>query len=391
MSELNPIKTLPLLLKPIRGKVRVWQIRVVDKGDFAVIQTEYGQQGSKITVTEKEVKSGKNIGRSNETTPYQQALLEAKAAWTLVKKDGYVEDLTTFKPTMKPMSYHTFMDNLKKVTWPAITQPKLEGIHCVVRRCGNSIAYMSRELNLFSTLDYMTDHLLAILEDGEEVSMELYAHDTTDLTAKGVPDHLRVSYIQRVYFEDIVSLVKDPDSEELRRILLKGYVFDLNSPNIPVERRLEVLSHRIEMLQDDSPIIAVPFYEVDSLEEFLEMHEEFKQDGYEGSVYKRMGSLYQHDYRSYDVLKHKDMISLEFPIVDVIEGVGRFKGKAVFVCRADNGATFSVITAGKADLKEKYLRDRNTLIGTGLTVQYQRLTKKGVPYLPVGLAPRNYE
>ena len=157
-----------MLLKPIRGKVRVWQIRVVDKGDFAVIQTEYGQQGSKITVTEKEVKSGKNIGRSNETTPYQQALLEAKAAWTLVKKDGYVEDLTTFKPTMKPMSYHTFMDNLKKVTWPAITQPKLEGIHCVVRRCGNSIAYMSRELNLFSTLDYMTDHLLAILEDGED-------------------------------------------------------------------------------------------------------------------------------------------------------------------------------------------------------------------------------
>jgi hypothetical protein len=85
------------------------------------------------------------------------------------------------------------------------------------------------------------------------------------------------------------------------------------------------------------------------------------------------------------------MISLEFPIVDVIEGVGRFKGKAVFVCRADNGATFSVITAGKADLKEKYLRDRDALINTGLTVQYQRLTKKGVPYLPVGLAPRNYE
>jgi hypothetical protein len=221
--------------------------------------------------------------------------------------------------------------------------------------------------------------------------MELYVHDTMSLTVEGVPSHLRTDSIKRVHFEDIVSLVKDPDSDDLRRLLLKGHVFDLNIPNVPVEKRLETISQRIDMLRDDSPILAVPYYEVSSLDEFMELHEEFKQDGYEGSVYKRMGSLYKHDCRSYDVLKHKDMISLEFPIVDVIEGVGRFKGKAVFVCRADNGNTFTVITKGSAELKEEYLHNRHNLIGNGLTVQYQRLTKKGVPYLPVGLAPRTYE
>ena len=38
---------------------------------------------------------GKNIGRSNETSPEQQAEAEAQAKWDKKRKDGYTQDCQT--------------------------------------------------------------------------------------------------------------------------------------------------------------------------------------------------------------------------------------------------------------------------------------------------------
>lgn len=68
----------PILYKKTStGKIQQWTISVFEN----VIRTEYGQVGGKLQVATDEVEYGKNIGRSNETTPHEQAKTEAKSAW----------------------------------------------------------------------------------------------------------------------------------------------------------------------------------------------------------------------------------------------------------------------------------------------------------------------
>lgn len=367
------------------GKDRVWSIGVRPNEVipfFDIVVTTGYIDGAMVEFVTT-IKEGKNLGRANATTPHTQAIKEAQAAWEKNKRLGYSESLANFVAPRFPMKAHELDKCLDKLTWPAIAQPKLEGIHCkVVRVSEEHIHYFSRTNARFLNFSYMDPFFREILNVGEEIGAELYAHDTSPLNP--------TSQIQRIHFEDIVSLIKNPALEADRQKLIKAHCFDLPCAGVPVEERLTELERRISLLPDNSPIEFIPFYEVNSLQEFYELHESFKVSGFEGSMYRRAGSLYEWDIRSYDLLKHKDMIDMEFPIVEVNEGKGTFAGKAVFTCKADNGRTFEVITKGSAEKKEMYLANAFFYIGKAMTVKYQRLTKKGVPYLPVGIM-RDYE
>ena len=72
------------------GKTQVWQIEVIKQGggpaaagggETALIRVTYGYEDGKQVVNEKEITKGKNLGKKNETTPYEQALLEAQSTW----------------------------------------------------------------------------------------------------------------------------------------------------------------------------------------------------------------------------------------------------------------------------------------------------------------------
>src|SRR5690606_16762769 len=101
------------------------------------VETEYGQVGGVLQVTQDLVSEGKNIGKKNETTPLQQAALQAQQHWDKKKKQGYTEDLELASSTdnvleaIKPMLAHVYEDHPKKITWPAYVQPKLDGMRCI--------------------------------------------------------------------------------------------------------------------------------------------------------------------------------------------------------------------------------------------------------------------
>jgi len=384
-------KVLPALFRPAAsGKTLMWQIEVFDhivQGQ-AVIQVSSGLQEGAKQVFSTTIEKGKNIGKSNETSAFEQALKEAQSGWEKAKKKGYTENLENYAAPRKQMGAHKFLECLDKVTWPAILQPKLEGISCKVVKVGpREIHYLSSEGNRFLNLEYMTPFYSEILVVGEEVGSELYAHDNSALIVQEC-GMLSVQP-ERIHFEDIVSLVKGSEYAHDRELLIKSHMFDLPS-GLPIEERLAELERRFSLLPDHCPIDLVPHYLVDNEEQFFEAHEGFKADGYEGTMYRRLGSPYVYDYRSYDLLKHKDFLDKEFPIVEIREGKGKFAGKAVFLCLADNGLPFEVITRGSAEKKEEYFRNAVDLVGGLMTVRYQRLTKRGVPYLPVGNL-RNYE
>lgn len=77
------------------GKRKVWSIKVVEQttasgATYGTIITEHGYEGGKMQVAEKDIYEGKNIGRSNETTPLEQAIQEARNSWQKKRAAGYV-------------------------------------------------------------------------------------------------------------------------------------------------------------------------------------------------------------------------------------------------------------------------------------------------------------
>ena len=86
----NSIQSFPALQgTTLTGKTKVWSIEVRHQDGNGVIVTTHGQQDGKMQINEKIISEGKNIGKKNETTPFDQAVSEARAAWTKKRESNY--------------------------------------------------------------------------------------------------------------------------------------------------------------------------------------------------------------------------------------------------------------------------------------------------------------
>jgi len=128
MTEKWPI----LYGKASTGKIKTWKIWVEKNSDgTATIHTDHGYEDGEIQRAMVKVATGKNIGRSNETTPYEQAVSEAAAKWEKKKDKKYVAKRADLKKVAEqplPMLAHDFKKRGKAIEWPAYVQPKLNGI-----------------------------------------------------------------------------------------------------------------------------------------------------------------------------------------------------------------------------------------------------------------------
>ena len=126
---------LPILYKrSTNGKVTTWQIFINNNEHY----TTTGYIDGVKTQSQPTICSGKNVGKKNETTPEQQALAEAQAMWTKkVELGSYesIDDIDTPK-FFNPMLAHKFEDYKDKIEYPVYSQPKLDGIRCIVRADG---------------------------------------------------------------------------------------------------------------------------------------------------------------------------------------------------------------------------------------------------------------
>ena len=103
------------------GGIQEWSIEV-EKNAFRVTS---GKQGGKLKVNEWTYCTGKNKGKSNETTDEEQARVQAKAKWDKKLSGEYalsvdaVDDLGFIKP-MLAKSWDDYAD---KVEFPVYAQP----------------------------------------------------------------------------------------------------------------------------------------------------------------------------------------------------------------------------------------------------------------------------
>ena len=109
------------------GKKKVWMISVVDNETYSTIVTSHGYVGQTITVTEKNIYSGKNCGKKNETTHFEQAVSEAESAFNKKIDKQYARENQQVAEAILPMLAHDYRKRSHDIVFPCYVQPKLDG------------------------------------------------------------------------------------------------------------------------------------------------------------------------------------------------------------------------------------------------------------------------
>jgi DNA ligase-1 len=366
--------TLPTLFKRTStGAIQTWRI---DVENGSTLVATYGQLNGKLQTTRDEITSGKNAGRANATTPDEQAQLEAKAQHEKKQKRGYVTSIddaakgriddTVIAGGISPMLAHAFKDHGHKITYPAYTQPKLDGHRCIAIIKDGVATLWTRTRKPITSVPHIVKALEASGMDDAILDGELYNHDYRD------------------HFEDLTSFIKRPVPKPGHEVV-QYHVYDIvtNDPFSVRQQDRWWAAHDL----GTGPIVIVDTQLVNDEDEAMEAFDAYLAAGYEGSMLRNADSLYENK-RSYGLQKVKEWQDAEYVITDVTEGRGKMAGKAVFVCETPSGQPFRVKMKGTLDSLRQYVDDPSLALGKQLTVQYQNLTSDGIPRFPIGLRLR---
>jgi ATP-dependent DNA ligase len=372
-----------LYSKSKTGKVRYWSIAVEQQGDRVFIVRHTGEDGGKDQEFRKEVTSGKNIGKKNETTRLQQAQSEAKSMWTKQLEAGCVTDKNSLdgRVNILPMLANRWEDRHRHISEPFYVQPKLDGVRMLIGRSNGKFMMLSRTGKEVKHLDHIGDEVKGILEDGEFLDGENYSPNKT--------------------FEEITglcrtSLQSSADGKDLGGI--RFFVFDrfnLKNLNEPFEARQNNLKALFSKRFKNLEMVETKVLESKELIE--SEHDRYVDQGYEGIMIRDPQGRYGLAERSNKLLKFKKFQTEEYEIVGANEGTGKDAGTVVWVCKGGGPESrglnpeFTVRPAGSLAQRRSWYANRGEYIGKMLTVRFQNLTEYGLPRFPVGLGIRDYE
>ena len=287
------------------------------------------------------------------------------------------------KTHFKPMLAHKF-DN-KRVDWskPVFIQPKLDGIRCIMTADGcysrNGKKFMNvQHLYTKAIQDLFKANPLLVI-DGE-----LYNHDLRD------------------NFEKIVSLVRKqkptPDDRKEARKLIQYHVYDFvmayKGKLDLIESDMNRYEKRMHQLvcsdMYGKHIRYVPARGVHSLDKAKEIHNDFLQQGYEGSIL-RLDGPYKCG-RSYDLMKFKDFSDTEATIVSWVEGKGKRRGTiGKFIAVDSDGIKFGMPVMNNFKKLQANFKAMQDWVGRTATFTYFERTKAGSYRHPLFKAIRDYE
>ena len=434
------------------GKIKVWTAAVLQPTDknavaagYATARITHGYINGKQQVSLRDYNVGKNIGRSNETTPLEQCISETRRKWTDKKeKEAHTEtkpadygegygDISggwcdagagagagggdddddgggdaagpflpmlaqTFNPADAVTAATATASKKKKViTFPCFVQPKLDGLRCV--------SYATRTANDAATAVCLQSRTGAFFTGLPHIAAALrpYLSQHPSVVIDGE------LYTDQMPFEELAGLIKkkkitDSDVARLKKVKYHVYdIYDHARHDMPYSERLAVLAsavRRCGCVANDTfsagvaaaasaVIVLVRTEKVAALSDFRRLFAEFVEAGYEGIMLRNAEGVYRANYRSNDLQKYKEFMEEEYRIIDFKEGEGRDAGAVIWVCETADGKEFTARPRGTMQQRQEWFNDGAKYIGKNLTVVYQELTEDGKPRFPVGKSLRD--
>lgn len=364
-------KNFPKLYKQSStGKIQEWVITAhfdaaTGLGGYTVT---HGQVNGKLQTTSTEVRQGKNVGKANETTVYQQCCLEAESKWKKQLDKGYCEDPKGKSLATKPMLAYDYEKYKHQIKFPAFIQRKLDGVRCIAIRHPRRVELLSRMGKPITTMGHIEKQLEQAMEPGEIWDGELYLH--------GTPFQTLSSWIKR---------------KQEHSLYVQYHVYDVIDTGNFTDRYDDI--DNVIHVEDHSHIKTLSWQKVVSHDEIKKCHDVYVQEGYEGAILRHNGCPYKAGYRSRDLLKVKVFLDDEFEIVGAKQGVGKFKGLAIFTCKTKEGVLFDCTPKGDECQRREYWTNRKKYIGKRLTVRFFEWTDSTppVPRFPVGWGIRELD
>ena len=276
---------------------------------------------------------------------------------------------------IKPMLAHKFDDSRVDWSQPVYIQPKLDGVRCLFTKEG---AY-SRTGKQFKNLAHIELALISFFKQNPDVILdgELYNHKLKN------------------DFEKIISLVRKQKPTADDRLdaqhLVQFHVYDYFD-GVKYDSYKTRMQQLVTSDIYDAQIKYVPAKLVDSYNYARELHQEFLDQGYEGSII-RLDGLYKHG-RSYDLMKFKDFSDTEATIIGYETGKGKREGTlGKFIMQDDDGNEFGCPPGKGYSYKDlaNILDNIGDYIGQRATFTYFQRTQAGSYRHPLFKCIRNYE
>lgn len=348
------MNVIRLYKRDSKDKIRIWDCKTADlSDDVAGIFYRDGLLDGKLKDWTFTKTVAKNIGKSNETTPVEQAVLLFNQTVDKKLNDGYfktIEEVQSvskeFRPMLCPsgMKWHEWKS---KVTYPAWVSPKLDGARCNAMLIDGKVVLKTRTGKEWKNCEHIKEQLKTFFNYHPNIILdgEFYNHHYKD------------------NFEDLMSIIKKekPTAEDIAfsADTVEYHVYDYYNPIFP---KLGFLLRNSELFNDlvftalfkEKSIIHCHSKTVFNEEEFDNLHDVAINLGYEGTIL-RLDSEYEPDKRSKGLLKRKDIYDLEATILEVIEGEGTNAG----IC-------------GKVRIKLEDGTEQEAGLGKGINHDYAR-------------------
>lgn len=433
-----------------KGKILQWVISVIPLGNNIDIRKSYGEYGGAQAIRWQRNIKGVNIGKSNATTPYQQAINEAESAIKRKKRSGYMtleEAKAKYIPEKATTSYGLSFVNLTDDITIEVDKlyadlnlylPKFRtDLKGNVKPMKAAQYYRSKkdwtdpEGNLWSDRKYYylqnpfkTKEKGAIITkfpcigqpkiNGVRSLIQLNNNSVIITSKDGltynipqISDFLNINsdiffykgenivldgelYIHGELLQDIASAVKKVSLNTARVVFV---LFDIAVEGFNNKDRWDIIKSHIKPKLDIH--LSCPIELIQSVKILNDVHAQNYTDfciqkGFEGAMFRQQDAEYGFGKRITGITKLKRVIDTEFTITDIVPQ-DKDITKGNYQCITDKGLYFEVTPKGTDEFKRELLINKVRYIGKKLTCVFYEWTKEGKPFHIMNNIIRDYE
>ena len=370
----------PVYATSSKGDIKMWSAQIEETLVASRITYIYGLQAGKKQVQQVYIDKGKNIGRSNETTHFEQAVKVVESKLNAKRDKGYGDDRNNIETPILPMLALPFSKRKHNIKYPAYVQPKIDGVRMTCRLVKGKVEMFTRKGKPFAVMPHIEEKLHSILTGmGEDFYLdgELFSETLTFQEVAGTVRRIK-NFTDPLVLEQLSYMIFD--------------CFSTKETEIPFGKRLNTLKTLMKNRESDTIVQLIVTHEVTSEDGVYMLYDEYMRNGAEGIMIRNNEGHYKLNHRSADLQKYKQFQDSEYKIIDFTEGSNNEKGAVIWVCETkDEENIFNVRPKGTIEGRKILFELGDENIGKMLTVRYQELTDDGIPRFPVGISIRDYE
>lgn len=379
-------------------------INSLDLVEGISICTSTGLLGGKLIKQTIFVKQGKNKGKTNETTPLSQALLQADSLWREKQEEGYksikiIAEKLNCNPEIITETEGWISEALKRVpqaaytnsnwdelpmlakkwkdikvpSFPYFAQPKLNGVRCLVKwdKQKQVMRLISRGGSYYKLPRLEEQILKLMMELNEKMGKVDFLFDG-EIYVHGIPLQ-EISGASR----------KEESGLFVSNTWLEYHIYDvINLENI---KETQVQRHQtlcaVRAFNKQTHIKIVDTYTAENNERVSELHDRFVSEGYEGLILREEHAEYCFNERSKGLLKVKQYQDEEFEIIGCSIDTNKSIGESFcFTLKNNiNDLTFNSRPTGTEEQKEEWYNNIIKYHRKKATVRFFERSKDGLP------------